>query len=112
MRFATTLEREGWTYRVFCGGEVVAELRAELHGPQALVHNKVLRWGRWLFAAFLVHWAEVLGDLKAAGVVELVASSDVYDEKLLRYWKLMGFECFGSVEADGKTVHFAVMGLG
>lgn len=104
-----TLQRFGWRYLAVRNGETVAELTAEIHGEQALIHHRVNVWGRHVFAELVLCWGRIRRDLKEAGVSHLVASADNYDEKLGKYWQAMGFECFGQTEVEGKTVHFAVM---
>jgi len=103
------LEKDGWMYLVKRGDELVAELQVDIHGDSAMLHHKVLRFGKDVWLAMVKFWANVRRDLRAAGVVLMIASSDNYDAKLGRYWKAMGFEKFGECESNGSLVAFAVM---
>lgn len=109
MSAETTLQRFGWRYVVTRAADPVAELVVEVYDTQAMLHHRVETFSRPLLYEMRAHLETVRSDLRAAGVTQLVASSDHYDAKMGRYWHLMGFRCFGQCQASGVIIHFAVM---
>lgn len=87
----------------------VSRLLAVFHGDDVVLHNDVLRWSPGIAKALLEMFAVVRGVLREMGVNLIIPVSGDYTEKIGKWWRMMGFECFGEVEGGGKTVHFAVM---
>lgn len=88
-------DNEWHCYELHMAGVLVATAKWRSHGQHAEIHNLVhhctlasLRACRDVFTT------EIRPDIRASGCTMLMALSDGYDEKMSRYWRLMGFTTF------------------
>ena len=95
----------GWKFTATKEDETVSELVAVQHGDDVVIHNEVYQWNKENAKLFQEMFFDVRGFLREKGVRYIIPLTDKNFHKTKRYWKLMGFECFG--EVDGGV--FAVM---
>jgi hypothetical protein len=97
-------------FSAYIDGEEVATMTAEFHGDNVMIHNTVFRWGPQVLRALRLLFADARTTLREAGAKLLIASAVNEPHKRRHYWKLIGFECFGTCEEQpGRIAHFAVM---
>jgi len=104
----STLRREGDRYLVERGDELISVADIDRHGVQAVIHQQVFRFGPSVLQELRGHFEDLRRDLRAEGVEQIVVMTDRYTSKTGRYWRMMGFHCFGRKTEAGTTVHFAV----
>ena len=91
------------------GDTVLAELTAVLYEGDAVLHNEIHEWRRRLIPVYRAMFKDVRGVLQVIGVRLVIPCSAKHDEKMGKFWRLMGFDCSGEIQHEGTTVHFAVM---
>lgn len=103
--------KEEWRIEARRGEETLAVLTAAPHGDSVLVHNTVAAFSPGLLRLYREVFKEFRAMLAVLGYRLVQTCSDRWDEKMQKYWRLMGFVCFTEMQQAGKTVKIAVMGV-
>lgn len=101
--------KEKWLFTAYDNKEVIAEVIVVPHGKDAVIHNNIYKFTKNLLAYYKQMFLDIRGVLRENGVNLVIPCSGILDKKKEKYFRLFGFECFGSVKENGKTLHFAVM---
>lgn len=98
-----------WLFTAWLDGMQAAVMRAVPEKDDVLVHLDVHAWSRELCREYVCCFMAIRQLLQEAGYKLLVACSDHSDEKMQRFWRLMGFRVFGEIEQQGRSYAYAVM---
>lgn len=97
--------KDGWEFIAVDKEGTVSSMQAIKHGDDVVIHNEVYRWNKENAKCLQEMFFDVRGFLKEKGVKLIIPCTDQKDKKIKRFWKFMGFECFGKAEG----INFAVM---
>lgn len=101
--------KDAWIFTARQGDTVLAEVKVLPVGEDAVIHNQVFVWNRYLMGIYKEMFNDIRGVLRESGVHLLTASAVDYTDKIGKYWRLMGYEIFGDTVINGKKIHLAVM---
>lgn len=104
------MDKENMKFYATDNGIVFAELEADIYDDTAILHNEVFSFKKSYAKHLRSMLMDIGGILHEYGVSKMIAVSDSYCEKIGKYWRLMGFECFGRYNQDYIVINFAVMG--
>lgn len=85
----------GWHfYDAYLDGELAFKAQWRKVGTNAELHHTVYRSGHSVIRKARETFELVKDDCRAAGCRSIVAAHRGYDDKIIRYWRLMGFPVF------------------
>jgi hypothetical protein len=101
--------KDSWTFTVRHRDTVLAILTICPYDNDAIIHNEVFVWNRYLAKIYREMFNDIRGVLRESGVSLAIAVSDCFTDKIGKYWRLMGYEVFGDCEYNGNKIRYAVM---